>query len=231
MILRYNDRVSVKVIVQETELKPMFVDGKVTVVTKRPWWAFWAPKETYDYSHFHNIPIEKQRLLDGNTFGLVCEFGWDKKMEPFGDVKKPAVRIPADVETAIVILEALQRGTTIDGGRPSDILRAALEAPPRDKYHTMKELYEHRRGLFCALARYNLSAWKSRRHADGELCFGGDGSFVAGLHLATTGELITYHLPERWWGRCLAKELNTAPEWDGHTSEDVLDRLKSETEI
>ena len=65
-------------------------------------------------------------------------------------------------------------------------LRAALEAPPRDEYHTMKGVYEHRHGLFCALVKTNRSAWKSRKHSDGELCFGG-GSFVAGLFFKTTG--------------------------------------------
>ena len=101
-----------------------------------------------------------------------------------------------------------------------------------DGYHTMAELYEHRHALFCALIaapkgdNHNAS-FKSWRHSDGELCFGG-GWFVAGLYLKHTGQLVTYHLPEAWWEVCPAAELETAPPWDGHTSEDVLARLKQE---
>jgi hypothetical protein len=94
----------------------------------------------------------------------------------------------------------------------------------------MAEVYEHRHGLFCALAKGNRMAWKSRRHADGELCFGGDGSFVAGLTLKDSGHAITYHLPDRWWSRCQAEEFETGMKWDGHTAEDVLERLKGESE-
>jgi len=40
------------------------------------------------------------------------------------------------------------------------------------------------------------------------------------------GDQITYHLPLSKWDETeFAKEYNTAPDWDGHTSEDVLKRL------
>lgn len=41
------------------------------------------------------------------------------------------------------------------------------------------------------------------------------------------GEQITYHIPiERWKETDFARTINQAPEFDGHTSEDVLERLK-----
>lgn len=36
---------------------------------------------------------------------------------------------------------------------------------------------------------------------------------------------ITYHLPAEDWDTLRVPELETAPEWDGHTSDDVLERI------
>ena len=41
------------------------------------------------------------------------------------------------------------------------------------------------------------------------------------------GYQITYHVPlERWNETEFARTLDKAPEWDEHTSDDVLQRLK-----
>lgn len=67
--------------------------------------------------------------------------------------------------------------------------------------------------------------WRSLKHSDGELAFGGTW-FVLGI-FKTPGIQITYHLPLEKWNDCaFAETLEAAPEWDGHTSSDVLDRLK-----
>lgn len=90
-----------------------------------------------------------------------------------------------------------------------------------DGYHTFQELYDHRNHLFMALMKsFPDLSWKSKKHHDGS---GYEGWFIAGIHLPT-GD-ITYHLPEWLWVHCPAKELEFAPEWDGHTSKDVLKRL------
>jgi len=97
-----------------------------------------------------------------------------------------------------------------------------------DGYHTFNDLYEHRSELFCALLRilkdpyYSSDCWRSKLHYDGTML---DGYFIAGIG-TTPGEIITYHLEMKYW-----KSLDTittfhrAPEWDGHTSNDVLHRL------
>lgn len=105
-----------------------------------------------------------------------------------------------------------------------------------DGYHTFGELYEHRITIFIALCKAlhfdenqieddgSSVVWKSKKHSDGELAFGGTW-FVLGIN-KDAGRQITYHLPIDKWGDCsFATELETAPEWDGHTSEDVLNRL------
>lgn len=92
-----------------------------------------------------------------------------------------------------------------------------------DGYHTFKELYDHRIALYIALMRANPGiSWKSERHADGSKW---DGWFIAGMTLPTGA--ITYHLPISDWKylRRTVKTLDRAPEWDGHTPADVVQRL------
>jgi len=91
-----------------------------------------------------------------------------------------------------------------------------------DGYHTFDELYDHRCLLFLALqsAFAAIDAWKSRKHSDGSAF---EGWFIAGVFLPQ-GQ-ISYHVPEKYWDLCKAPERETAPEWDGHTSADVLQRL------
>lgn len=91
-----------------------------------------------------------------------------------------------------------------------------------DGYHTFGELYDHRYLLFIALMIHNkTNSWISKYHHDGT-CL--EGWFIAGMNLPS---LITYHLPDSLW--YLVENnitiLEKAPEWDGHTFKDVLDRL------
>lgn len=104
----------------------------------------------------------------------------------------------------------------------------AVSGETSDGYHTFNELYDHRIELFITLCRLfsrhdAAPVWKSKLHSDGTAY---DGWFVLGLFTGT-GHQITYHLPlSRWNETDFAEELPEAPEWDGHTSADVLKRLK-----
>lgn len=90
-----------------------------------------------------------------------------------------------------------------------------------DGYHTFKELYDHRIALFLVLMGLNRHrSWKSKHHDDGTSL---DGWFIAGIDLP--GGNITYHLPMKDWDYAQVRELPAAPEWDGHTPADVVDRL------
>lgn len=102
-----------------------------------------------------------------------------------------------------------------------------------DGYHTFDELYAHRFELFfslcreiCSNPRYQCGqkseVWRSTKHSDGG---GYPGWFLLGIGKAK-GEQITYHIPMARWGECgFAQTLDIAPDWDGHTSDDVLKRL------
>lgn len=102
-----------------------------------------------------------------------------------------------------------------------------------DGYHTIQELYDHRIALFIALCRaktnhfldgQDVNPWRSKLHSDGSSI---PDWFILGIG-RDKGEQITYHLPmSRWDETDFAETLDRAPEWDGHTSADVLERLKT----
>lgn len=88
-----------------------------------------------------------------------------------------------------------------------------------DGYHTFNGLYYQRMVLFAALVKAHKDrAWKSLRHEDGELCFGG-GWFIVGID--TPEGSYTYHYEDKDWGLFDCVELPVAKHWDGHTEEDV----------
>ena len=88
-----------------------------------------------------------------------------------------------------------------------------------DGYHTFNGLYYQRMVLFAALVKaHKDKAWKSWRHEDGELCFGG-GWFIVGID--TPEGSYTYHYEDKDWNRFECEELPVAKHWDGHTEEDV----------
>ena len=70
----------------------------------------------------------------------------------------------------------------------------------------------------------NKLIWRSRKHSDGSEW---DGWFLLGIN-EKPGKQITYHIPSRFWNDCaFAYTKEIAPEFDGHTSEDVLQRIKN----
>lgn len=87
-----------------------------------------------------------------------------------------------------------------------------------DGYHTFADLYEQRLILSAALAKNNPYAWKSKRHEDGSVPFGG-GWFIMGFD--TNEGCYTYHYELKDWDMFWCKELDKGKPWDGHTSKDV----------
>lgn len=111
----------------------------------------------------------------------------------------------------------------------SVVIPEIREAQDSDGYHTFDELYRHRSALFLALC-HGLAAnpygihdvWRTKTHSDGTSF---PGMFVLGIG-SRAGRQITYHMDMEYWERCdWAETLDRAPEFDGHTSEDVIERL------
>lgn len=99
-----------------------------------------------------------------------------------------------------------------------------------DGYHSFEELYEFRKVYNAVL----FNEWaeqgkyfvhKSKKHYDGELCFGGEWFIVVAL--LPFGQISNhYHIKD--FGLFKIPETEKCLfEFDGHTSNDVLQRLKS----
>ena len=90
-----------------------------------------------------------------------------------------------------------------------------------DGYHTFRELYEHRRMLTKNL--FNLdykNCFKSKLHNDGKMF---ENYFIVGIR--TAKGCATYHYHIRHWDDFKGVALERAPEWDGHTSGDAINRI------
>ena len=112
-----------------------------------------------------------------------------------------------------------------------------------DGYHTYDELYEFRKMYNAVLfnewantpktnkqsltgtVTNEYGVHKSWKHNDGELCFGG-GWFIVSAMLPTG--LISNHYKEEDWDLFQIPEVEKALyEFDGHSPQDVLERLKA----
>ena len=91
-----------------------------------------------------------------------------------------------------------------------------------DGYHTFDELYHHRAVLFSVVvSAFPDKAWKAKAHSDGTMY---DGMFIVGID--TPDGQATYHYDiDPYWGMFRCKELDRAPEWDGHTPEQAIERI------
>ena len=88
-----------------------------------------------------------------------------------------------------------------------------------DGFHTFNQLYYQRMMLFATIVKQNRDkAWKSLRHEDGELCFGG-GWFIVGID--TPEGSYTYHYEDNYYSLFDCVELKRGKHWDGHTEKDV----------
>ena len=97
-----------------------------------------------------------------------------------------------------------------------------------DGYHTFAEIYRYRMLynalLFNEWAKKGLfGVCKSKRHSDGEPCFGGD-YFVVYAKLPT-GQ-FTNHYKLKYWNLFDIPEVERAPRYDGHTPDEGADRME-----
>lgn len=91
-----------------------------------------------------------------------------------------------------------------------------------DGYHTFNELYHHRAVLFSVIvANYPERAWKSKKHNDGTMY---NGMFIVGIE--TPDGQATYHYAiDPYWDMFKCRVLDKAPEWDGHTPAQAIERI------
>lgn len=124
-------------------------------------------------------------------------------------------------------------GNRDDWQRVYDALALLREQEPitgetSDGYHTFNELYHHRAVLFSVIvANYKDRAWKSVRHHDGTMY---DGMFIVGID--TPDGQATYHYDiNPYWDMFDCKVCEFAPEWDGHTPAQAIERISKLKEL
>ena len=100
-----------------------------------------------------------------------------------------------------------------------------------DGYHTFGELYEHRCLLWAMIINvydeaiggdFGFVPFKTRKNSEGAEW---EGWFIAGMN--TKDGQITYHLPNDMWDLVDAPEIERNDKYDGHTSEDVVKRIRT----
>lgn len=94
-----------------------------------------------------------------------------------------------------------------------------------DGYHSFEELYKYRmlyNAAFFNSIKDKYNVYKSRKHSDGELCFGG-GWFIVIAELPT-GQISNHYNMEDWLLFKIPVKEKADP-WDGHTPEEAASRL------
>ena len=126
------------------------------------------------------------------------------------------------------LLQNAQQPTTTTGNPYGFVIDAWREeqepitGETSDGYHTFNELYHHRAVLFSVIvANYPERAWKSKKHNDGTMY---DGMFIVGIE--TPDGQATYHYDiDPYWDMFKCRVLDRAPEWDGHTPAQAIERI------
>jgi hypothetical protein len=99
-----------------------------------------------------------------------------------------------------------------------------------DGWHTFGELYEFRKLYNAALFNAwhdsgKVEVYKSVRHHDGELCFGGKHFIVVAI--LTKGQISNHYKIDDWDLFDIPSYHSAKHAWDGHSSKDVVNRLKN----
>lgn len=116
------------------------------------------------------------------------------------------------------------------------IIKPKITGSTSDGYHTFDELYYYRllynanlvntiiynNLTVCPSFRLPIYIYKSYKHSDGELCFGG-GWFV--VVMETPFGQITNHYENKYYHMFNCPAVDTAPLWDGHTPQQAAERL------
>lgn len=98
-----------------------------------------------------------------------------------------------------------------------DVTKIEKMGDMSDGYHSFNELYYHRMMLFSVICNtYKDIAWKSWKHDDGTMF---DDYFIVGID--TEEGQYSYHYHKDNWDMFNVKELEYAPEWDGHKPSDI----------
>lgn len=151
---------------------------------------------------------------------------WDKHGGKWGTLHEDTLFNAVEDFRTVITTHNNNLDNSID---TPDVVKVTDPSQISDGYHTFAELYEHRHSLMLALMRALPElCWFSQRHSDGELPFGSPDWFLVGADLPTGA--ISYHMPIELLPLAQqtgASELTVGSTWDGHTANDVIQRLRA----
>lgn len=115
-------------------------------------------------------------------------------------------------------------------GKDIDLPDGVQSGNVSDGYHTFDELYEFRKvynaALFNEWAKHGkFNVHKSKRHHDGEECFGG-GWFIV-VAMLPEGQISNHYEVKDWNLFDVPSHQKALYPFDGHTGRDVIDRLSA----
>lgn len=159
--------------------------------------------EVRDTGYTWEYPDVNGTFLSENSNDPFLENGWVL-------AEGSSERNLSQVQELNKTIQQLKEQGTLDTGELSDT------------YHTFNELYDHRMVLFSVITNQNKSiSWKSHFHHDGTMY---PEYFIVGIN--TEYGQFTYHYHAKYWSWFDVPVLDNAPEFDGHTSDDVTRLLK-----
>lgn len=154
----------------------------------------------------------------------------EKRREIAGNLRELAANRHYVDEFVAADTVGFYRGEAVEGFDSDSLMEVAdlIEPAPvtgdtTDGFHTFNELYHHRAVLFSFIVTcFPGASWKSMRHHDGTMY---DGMFIVGIE--TPWGQATYHYDaEPYWDMFPCEELDRAPEWDGHTPDQAIERIE-----
>ena len=142
---------------------------------------------------------------------------------------------------SIIKFKTMNLSSLVTGSRPytsEDALNQLIKTMNADTnrisdgFHTFAELYEFRKiynaALFNVWGNYMIPQYdvhKSRKHSNGELCFGGEWFIVVAV--LPTGQISNHYEAKDWDLFKIPSVEKAKYEYDGHTPQDVIARLKA----
>lgn len=157
---------------------------------------------------FINATLDRYRKVNGMTNDLIS------RSALIAELMNNCLTVCNGLNIAMWLAKCINEAPAVDA--------FPITGDTSDGYHTFNELYHHRAVLFSVICNSMPEmCWKSKKHHDGTMF---DGMFIVGIN--TPEGQATYHYDlDPYWNMFHVKEVDSAPEWDGHTPDEAIRRI------
>jgi hypothetical protein len=178
--------------------------------------GYFTKSSDTEHSYLGNVvKLGDYIIISGETYSVVGLSSWGVQLlrcSYDGDTN----RLTKSWQELEMSKPVVKRTVVVSASKPE------VDGNTSDGYHTFNELYHHRAVLFSVICKcFKNNCWKSKQHHDGTMY---DGMFIVGIN--TPDGQATYHYDiDPYWDMFDVKELDRAPEWDGHTPDQAIERI------